>query len=840
MIRTHRHRPHFRRRTKSPIGRASWDCLESRIAMAAVIGTIPASGSTLRSSPESFRIRFDVPIDSFSLGFADVVIQRLNDDGSVVPAFDEFNLPYEDVSFDDASELVLTPSTPLGPGRYRFTLSGMSGLMDINGEPAFPVDGIDQALADFTVARPGVGLSDAVDLGTVGPWGLSVEGSLDFTSNPSDVKLYKFVLPRGHNWRLGTEVTAQREGSSLNSALTLFDSTGRPLETSELGRSDAPFDPFLFAGLRPGTYYVGVSGTGDLPGNSGSYNVANSSPGLAQSQPGGDFTLHLVADEADLPGALIDFRVNHADPLDPTPTGFALRFSTPLDLGGSGSEVFNTSTGSIHVVDAKGRAWAVAAVNYDAEHAALSFLLLDRLPEGHYTIRMDAEHPLVDLAGIVPTSPTMPKGVLATFAVAPDLRARAADGSLPVPAYALKQFDLDKAAVSEDIGPLTPNLAIEGFERTFTLQPGESAVLRFVSLFHDFYRIAIRREGGPVSVEMEEAGRKNVDAFDLDPSGLVTLTDLEKSEYVARFRADGDTPVTVTIRLSIGSFSWDSLLANGLGQGPALNLRLVSTDGPANFALGDGARSTPQAPGSIATGPSAGPFAEPTRDGNASNGQGRATASPIPAALTSVLTGALASRETIGPVIPIGGNPVGRPTRESDHVAAVGPGSGEGSFALASNAVGAGQALTETGSGRGVMSEFEDASPGEGDPAQVPAPNTEGAIAPKDDSIAKAGAPVVEGDHVPEAVTSPVTSPSTDGAASEPLLALDADQASEKPIEEDAEEKSVVLPWVAALLGISAIGVRWMRRRAVANQARLTIATRVIPAPHATRSRVRV
>src|SRR5262249_40430058 len=83
-----------------------------------------------------------------------------------------------------------------------------------------------------------------------------------------------------------------------------FDDQGRLVATDEVGRSDAPYDPYLFAGLDAGTYYVGVSGTGNLPGPAGGYDPATGDAGsVPQSQPGGSFRLIVVADPQDPPRA---------------------------------------------------------------------------------------------------------------------------------------------------------------------------------------------------------------------------------------------------------------------------------------------------------------------------------------------------------------------------------------------------------------------------------------------------------------------------------------------------------------------------------------------------------
>ena len=144
----------------------------------------------------------------------------------------------------------------------------MSGISDSDGNPLIP-DGNDLILGQFEVAVPGVTLMNAVDLGKLGLAPIEVPGALDFQTASHGVSLYRIHLDPGHFWRLGLEVTAQRDGGTLDTALALFDDQGRPIATDEVGRKDAPKDPYLFAGLNPGTYYVGVSGVNNLPGPKG-------------------------------------------------------------------------------------------------------------------------------------------------------------------------------------------------------------------------------------------------------------------------------------------------------------------------------------------------------------------------------------------------------------------------------------------------------------------------------------------------------------------------------------------------------------------------------------------
>ena len=74
------------------------------------------------------------------------------------------------------------------------------------------------------------------------------------------------TLGPGHFWRLGVQLDAQRIGSPLRGALSLFDSNGNVLATVMPAREGPTFRPIpiFFSGLNPGVYYIGVSGAGNL------------------------------------------------------------------------------------------------------------------------------------------------------------------------------------------------------------------------------------------------------------------------------------------------------------------------------------------------------------------------------------------------------------------------------------------------------------------------------------------------------------------------------------------------------------------------------------------------
>ncbi|HEV3122612.1 MAG TPA: copper resistance protein CopC, partial [Isosphaeraceae bacterium] len=350
-----------------------------------ILSVDPASGSSSSTSPTAITFTFDRPIDPFSLGSDnDFDLLQVAPDGSTTSIYYNVN-PSPTESLDGTgTQLTLTLNRQLGPGEYQVILRGSSSLAGTDGSMTASA-GNDQVVTDFTIAAKGVTRADATDLGTIGSAAISTQGSLNFQTSPAAVALYKVTLADGHFWRLGLEVTAQRDGGSLDSALALFDAQGNPISTDEFGRTDDPFDPYLFAGLPPGTYYVGVSGTQNLPGNPGGYNLITGSPGsVSQNQPGGPFTLHLVADPEDAPPSVLTFTTTYGDPLGSSPTGLTLGFSSAIRLSSTVGSLSSTLSAGIEVVDQSGQVWPVLASGYSETSAQVSFLFADRLPEGQY------------------------------------------------------------------------------------------------------------------------------------------------------------------------------------------------------------------------------------------------------------------------------------------------------------------------------------------------------------------------------------------------------------------------------------------------------------------------
>jgi len=518
-----------------------------------VLATDPAPNAHVRS-PTVIALAFDRAVDPSTLGL-DLVLDRVADDGTLTPLLDTGQVVFSEALDPSGTKLLVTMSPSLAPGHYRFFISGLSGLMGLDGS-MLNSNGSDQSLGDFWVVAPqGVTIGDSLNLGTLGSNEITKTGALNLQTNQADVKLYKFTLPDTHFWRVGLEVTAERDGSSLDSALALFDSKGKPLATDEIGRRDFPADPYLYAGLEGGTYYIGVSGRGNLPGKPGGYDLKTGSAGsVPQNQSGGSFTLHAVADPADRAISLQSLALDRSDQLDASPTGLTLSFSGALDVSNANGSIGIDFNQGIEVVDQSGRTWPVEANSYSESDVRVSFLFSNRLPPGLYTVRIPQHGGLIDLAGLHPVAPGQASGTLGTFTVDPN-----AERTDPY-----------------DLGALLPNAAVAGITRYALLDPGESVTYRVVITVPGVYTLSGSASGGALAIAITGA-QKSVtlgqgDLTEINPK----LIPLSAGVSFIELTASGAQPVLAIWSLRIPSSSQDSLLENGVGQGRALNLRLIA------------------------------------------------------------------------------------------------------------------------------------------------------------------------------------------------------------------------------------------------------------------------
>ena len=619
-----------------------------------VVATDPADGAILGASPRTITLTFDRPIDPDSLG-DDLLLLRVGDDGVSAPALRGGAKP---VSSLDATGTRLSLELPeaLAPDHYRVQLWQSSSLYGEDGKAVKP-EIAGRSSIDFQVRRTGVRLADAIDLGTAGSVPTARRGVLNLRKDPSAVQLYKVTLPAGPDrWRLGLEVRSSRDGSKLRTGLSLFDARGAVIETARLGRSDFPNDPYLFAALPAGTYYVGISDPDNLPDLPGGYDPIDGTIGsAARPQDGGGYALRMVADPISRTTSLVGMTLDDADPRDATPTGITLGFDGPLGIrpGRSGGR-------GLEVVGPAGRTWPVAMTGYDEANLRVSFLFEDALPQGHYTVRLPAGNGLVDLAGLPPTAPGRPAGVLGGFDVGPALADRSPN----------------------DIGALLPKDALAGITRKVRLGPGETTSYRVVVVAPGSYRFGLDTEAGALAVRM--VGPDGEVPIDTSPragtggqqinlaAGTYTIEVSDKGDSAARARWD--------LQKMDSLQEWGGV--DGIGQGAALELRLIAPNvlsHPATAApletIAPGVRSDVS---TLAT-----PMPLPSSEGTeAASTRISTSSSAIVAAVPGGPDSAAWTSPVSSQVASVGASDfVGRPNPLADHVSAV----GTGGLALASS-----------------------------------------------------------------------------------------------------------------------------------------------------------
>ncbi len=525
----------------------------------------PAPNSVLTASPTSLLLQFNRPIFPDTVD-NDVVVVQTDAEGNPT----SYTSP--DTLTVDQSATMLSASLAgtLAPGHYQVWIVGSSAITDLDGN--YLTDGFTNlVVGQFTVAAPGVRLADAADLANPGSTPEEVAGALDFQTPSQAVSLYRIQLDPGHFWRLGLEVTAQGDGGTLDTALALFDDQGRLIASDNVGLPDAPEDPYLFAGLQPGTYYVGVSGVGNLPGLPGGYDPVTGTPGsVTQTQNGGPFTLSVVADPVDTPPTVLGLTLDHADPADSAATGLTLEFSRPIAVPGQFSDRESSLSTAIEVVDQAGQVWPVQVSNYSESDATISYLFNTSLPPGHYLVELPAQGGLTDLAGLSPVAAGQPSGVLGQFVVA----GRQAEQN-PL-----------------DLGALLPAAAAAGVPIDVSLSPGQSITYRVVVTVPGQYIFQEQSTGAPPSVQITGTALNRP----LSPTGT-NDTLLSPGVYSIQFEAPAVGPVQVQLFIRLSSDETEIVLANGVGQGPALSLRLIS--------FSDGTDTSPPLPIAL---PILGPF----------------------------------------------------------------------------------------------------------------------------------------------------------------------------------------------------------------------------------------
>ncbi len=687
----------------------------------------PADGATLTvDQRQTFRVTFDRPIDPAMLISSEFHLNRIGANGEVSVIFSPANPPSFRLS-EDGAEILLAVREPLEPGAYQLRLDGNARIVFEDGTEILG-DGNDQILSEFMIEaeeaevdeetpdRPDTGpavdppppddrdepeptepdhlfvgatLDDAENLGILESGDLiQVSGELRLGEDSTDVRLYRFELAEGHFWRLGSEIHAERIGSPIDTRLDLFDSSGNLIGSADLGRSDAPSDPFYYGGLQGGVYYLGIAGSSNDPSTNG-YSPVDGFVGSAfGDQENGEFQLHLVADADVPPTEVIDFKLDYGDLRSTTPTGFTIQFSGPVNVERLGLPAgTDPLPEDLVVVDDSGQEWPVTALSFDESEAKLSFLFVGEPPVGSFDVRLGPEGTLLDLTGRAPIAADLEDGLLAQFSIEQVATVRS----------------------PEDIGAVLPEESLYGIEQTLDIEPGETKFVRFVVTFEASYKLSLGDFEGDLGIEV--IGPDGVLDLGTDPRSLNGAT-VQLQPGIYEVRIDGSQlqePTSATFGFRLIQVAFESLVRGGLGQGPALDLRLIApiTTSTVDSASGSGSED-------LANENSAGTFGVaaifPAQESNASE------------SLTDSLGQVVSSDEPSTPTLAPRTESIGFPAIASFRVAAVNPGSGNTIGVTASTAEGAELLglVVPVGSGQSLGSPQETPSRGLGDSPELP------------------------------------------------------------------------------------------------------------------------
>jgi hypothetical protein len=515
---------------------------------------------------------------------SDFELDQLASDGSVVnEIFGPDNPPAQEnatwlnVAGTEEVQVAIPISGPaLQPGNYQVAVEGLSTLaQDFDGlYPGSVWDALNSSYAPvpistFTVHGLGASFQDALGLGTIGPTMLTIPGSLNPDDFRSAVDFYQFTLgpTPGNLWEVEIALGAQAIGSKLQADIVLFgaDGTIQKAGLSGTGLPGDPGNPYLFAGLAPGTYYVGVSGAGYLPhapANPNGYDPELGVPGiLGFSQPGGPFPfqLNVVANPDPGRATVTGFLPNWADPLSKSPTSLTLDFSSPINL--SNLFLVDQAEGSVELIDSSNRSWPITPDSYDVSRNELTTIIDEPLAAGTYRLVSPAGDPLTDQAGRTVVAPGEPAGVLATFTVAAQTGATSPE---------------DLGVIwPEQIGA-APSSIGEVVSGSNELAPGQQVTFRFVAIVMGWYKLQTVVEGGSIAVQ--QLGPSSTNTLDAGSTARVNnyLMQLAPGVYQIRFVNVGAQGAHLSWRLKIASLDWEKILANGVGQASAVYLGLVA------------------------------------------------------------------------------------------------------------------------------------------------------------------------------------------------------------------------------------------------------------------------
>ncbi len=470
------------------------------------------------------------------------------------------------------SLLSAAPLTGFPSHGFRADRLGADAPWDV---PAF-VDGILEHATAFAEGSETLADAPSVSLVANEPaWFAGVVGDTllrGASAVTNDVDLYRIELPKDDHYSLQLTVLAQRFGSELDAAVSLFDADGRFIASNDDAFHDGYLsDSELFHGLDSGTYFVAVSAGGNTPDQNGGFHVNRPGSGTSSRGGRGQYLLRIEAVPDSTRPEVVATNIRDGATLDAPPTWITVQFSEAMALAGLERGATLTDSG--------GHEFALTHIHYDSLTNEMTYLVLDRAEAGHYEFRLSAE--------------------TVTDRADNPLQGNDASGDFVV------HFHVDTAEVS--LADLESNESIDAAQPLETLfehdlQPGirlsgvvpESAS-ETDAVDHDFYRFKVLREafftfrfkpnaglpaGATISLR-DASGELIVRTTSFTGFGTSVFRFMTAGEYTVEIAAP--TAVTAaTYQLTIQSAGTGEITLTDNSPGAAVQVVLRSNDGSAS------------------------------------------------------------------------------------------------------------------------------------------------------------------------------------------------------------------------------------------------------------------
>jgi hypothetical protein len=323
----------------------------------------------------------------------------------------------------NAQELQLFPQAPLRAGTYSLSIGPLNFSTTFSIGPAKGTSSSDDTLATAhdlgNVTNAGV----VIGTGTIGndPFDQLFNGysNAPATFSPNyagnDVDLYHFRITGSGRFSLAVEVFGGRINSTLDPAITIFNSSGQILAVADNSTNNAQAtdgsqplfnDPLLYLGLTAGDYYLGVSSHGNLADLV--QGVPGYDPTISQSGSGGlstgRYVLSLGVFGDNVRPAVTASSLVEGSVLNGPPTGFTVQFSKEVNLEQLGYQLAQIQgqsfNNAVYFTDAMGiNRYHAQLIGYDHTTHLATFRMLDALPAGAATLHLSGAAGLTDLAG---------------------------------------------------------------------------------------------------------------------------------------------------------------------------------------------------------------------------------------------------------------------------------------------------------------------------------------------------------------------------------------------------------------------------------------------------------